>query len=158
MGSILVYICILPSDFHNRVSTLYILKTLLEGLPWLFIGKESAFQCRGHGFQPWLGNWDPIRWAATEPMGCNYWASATSTGSVRLPPPRRKHAWAETKTWHSQINDFLSEAKGLPSRPVVKISRFCSLQRVQVWSLVGDVPHATPCSLNGKKKDSWYSI
>ena len=26
------------------------------GLPWWSSGKESAYQCRGHGFDPWLGN------------------------------------------------------------------------------------------------------
>lgn len=37
-AAFLVYVASFPSDFHNRVSTLYILKPLLEGLPWLFIG------------------------------------------------------------------------------------------------------------------------
>ena len=27
----------------------------LRGLPWWSSGKESAFQCRGHGFNPWSG-------------------------------------------------------------------------------------------------------
>ena len=27
-----------------------------EGLPWWSIGKESAFQCRRCGLDPWLGN------------------------------------------------------------------------------------------------------
>ena len=27
-----------------------------QGLPWWSSGKESAFQCRGRGFDPWLGN------------------------------------------------------------------------------------------------------
>ena len=25
------------------------------GLPWWLSGKESAYQCRGHGFDPWYG-------------------------------------------------------------------------------------------------------
>ena len=25
------------------------------GLPWWFSGKESAYQCRRHGFDPWSG-------------------------------------------------------------------------------------------------------
>ena len=25
------------------------------GLPWQLSGKESACQCRGHGFDPWVG-------------------------------------------------------------------------------------------------------
>ena len=27
-----------------------------EGLPWWPSGKESTFQCRGCGFDPWSGN------------------------------------------------------------------------------------------------------
>jgi len=25
------------------------------GLPWWLRGKESAYQCRGHKFDPWVG-------------------------------------------------------------------------------------------------------
>ena len=32
------------------------LKLQLQGLPWRSSGKESAFQGRGRGFDPWLGN------------------------------------------------------------------------------------------------------
>ena len=31
------------------------LKDPLWGLPWWLSGKESAYQCRGHGFDPWYG-------------------------------------------------------------------------------------------------------
>ena len=27
------------------------------GLPWWSRGKELTSQCRGHGFNPWLGNY-----------------------------------------------------------------------------------------------------
>ena len=31
-------------------------KAGVAGLPWWSSGKESAFQCRGCGFDPWSGN------------------------------------------------------------------------------------------------------
>ena len=31
-------------------------KKPFTGLPWRSSGKESALQCRGHGFDPWSGN------------------------------------------------------------------------------------------------------
>ena len=30
-------------------------KSQVQGLPWWSNGKESTFQCRGHGFNPWWG-------------------------------------------------------------------------------------------------------
>ena len=39
----------------KRYSALQI-KTIVRGLLWWSSGKESTFQCRGHGFDPWLGN------------------------------------------------------------------------------------------------------
>ena len=30
-------------------------KTLLSRLPWRLSGKESGWQCRRHGFDPWSG-------------------------------------------------------------------------------------------------------
>ena len=42
-----------PKDF----AFLILLKKLSNrGLPWWSNGKESAFQCRGCGFDPWSGN------------------------------------------------------------------------------------------------------
>ena len=32
------------------------LKAAVWGLPWWSSAKESAFQCRGRGFDPWSGN------------------------------------------------------------------------------------------------------
>ena len=29
------------------------------GLPWRSSGWDFAFQCRGCGFDPWRGSWDP---------------------------------------------------------------------------------------------------
>ena len=36
-----------------NTSVLYILKMVKMGLPWKYSDKESACQCRGHGFDPW---------------------------------------------------------------------------------------------------------
>ena len=33
---------------------------------------KTLFQCRGCGFDPWLGNLDPICLWATKPMHCNH--------------------------------------------------------------------------------------
>ena len=38
-----------------------------RGVSWWLGGKESACQCRGHGFDPWSGN-DPTCSGATEPI------------------------------------------------------------------------------------------
>ena len=32
-----------------------ILNNVQIGLPWWISGKESAYQCRGHRFDPWSG-------------------------------------------------------------------------------------------------------
>ena len=50
------------------------LKWLEKGLPWWSSGRESAFQCWGHGFDPWSGNWDLTCHGATKPACHNYWA------------------------------------------------------------------------------------
>ena len=42
------------------------------GLSWWSSGKESAFQCRERGFDPWLGNEDPTCLRETKPMHHNY--------------------------------------------------------------------------------------
>ena len=40
----------------NKITLNYQHKKLLKlGLPWWHSGWESAFQCRGHGFEPWSG-------------------------------------------------------------------------------------------------------
>ena len=43
-----------------------------KGLPCWSSGTESIFQCRGRGFDPWLGNWDPTCHRATKPTQHNY--------------------------------------------------------------------------------------
>ena len=39
----------------NQCHLEYHQKCDILGLPWWSSGKESAFQCRGHGFDPWSG-------------------------------------------------------------------------------------------------------
>ena len=51
----------------NRALTL----TLTLTLPWWSSGKESVFQCRGRGFDPWSGNYDPTCHGATKPVRHN---------------------------------------------------------------------------------------
>ena len=69
---------------------LWHLKTKMQGLPWWSSGWESVFQCRGHGFNPWSGNWDPTCHVATKPSGCKYWAHNEE-------PARRNEHPAQTK-------------------------------------------------------------
>ena len=44
----------------------------VQGLDWWSSGKESTYQCRGRGFNPWSGNQDPTCLRATKPGCCNY--------------------------------------------------------------------------------------
>ena len=46
------------SENETRFSdpTTVLIKLLEGGLPWWSSGQESTFQCRGHRFDPWLGN------------------------------------------------------------------------------------------------------
>ena len=85
-------------NYHNIVNRLYsnikqkVKRKDTQGLPWWRSGKESACQCRGHGFELWSGKiplaaeqlspcttttepvlWSP--WATTaEPTCHNYWS------------------------------------------------------------------------------------
>ena len=58
-----------------------LLKKLKIGLPWWHSGWESAYQCRGHGFEPWSGK---IPHAAEQ---LSPWA--TITEPARLEPVLR---------------------------------------------------------------------
>ena len=51
------------------------------GLPWWRSGRESAYQCRGHGVKPWSGK---IPHAAEQLSPC-----ATTTEPARLEPVLR---------------------------------------------------------------------
>ena len=93
-------------------------KRHLRGLPWWCSGWESAYQCRGHGFEPWSGRIPH----ATEQLGP--WATTTEPerlepvlrnkrGRDSERPAHRDDEWpplattresprTETKTQHSQ--------------------------------------------------------
>ena len=100
---------------QGKVSTS---KDLWQGLPWWRSGRESACQCRGHGFEPWSGK---IPHAA-EQLGP--WATITEPARLEPVlrnkrghdsdrPAHRNEEWSplaatresprtETKTQHSQ--------------------------------------------------------
>ena len=40
-------------DILNESEIFHNLKKKIRGLPWWLSGKESACQCRRHGFNPW---------------------------------------------------------------------------------------------------------
>ena len=69
LGNLLrnVEIQVPPEIYWVRVS----LKTLGEGLPWWLSGKESACQCKRHGFHPWTGRIQHI----TEQLSPCWWFS-----------------------------------------------------------------------------------
>ena len=64
------------------------LQNTVQGLSWWLSGKESAYQCRRHGFNPWSGR-IPTHCRALGPRHHNYWACALEPGSrscwVRVP-------------------------------------------------------------------------
>ena len=45
-------LCLGHRKWHINIS---FLKDPLLGLPWWLSDKECAYQCRGHGFDPWYG-------------------------------------------------------------------------------------------------------
>ena len=46
-------------NWEFGVSRFILLSIIQRGLSWWFSGWESAFQHRGHGFDPWLEDWHP---------------------------------------------------------------------------------------------------
>ena len=78
-----------------RLSSRICYKSSNQGLPWWLSGKESACQCRTHGFDPWSGKIPYITEqlspcatiielvlsspgaATNEPTCCNYWSPST---------------------------------------------------------------------------------
>ena len=73
------------------------------GLPWWLSGKESACQCRRHGFDPWSGKILHAReqlslWATTtEPVLCNE-KPAHSTWRVASAQHNWRNVYAATET------------------------------------------------------------
>ena len=41
--------------FKFMIEVFHLLRLEEWGLPWWRSGRESACQCRGHGFEPWSG-------------------------------------------------------------------------------------------------------
>ena len=35
-------------------------------VPWWLSGRESIWQCRGHGFDPWVRNGNPLQYSCLE--------------------------------------------------------------------------------------------
>ena len=60
-------------------------KKKTTGLPWWFNGKESACQCRRHGFKPWSGK---IPHAAEQLSPCT-----TTVEPVKKLEPRSHNCW-----------------------------------------------------------------
>ena len=103
--------------WHWRVGKEWPFQYVVLGLPWWRSGWESAYQCRGHGFEPWsgkiphaaeqLGPWATITEpACLEPVLCN------KRGHDNERPAHRDEEWpplaatresphTETKTQHS---------------------------------------------------------
>ena len=62
-GKALLGLVLQPKEVKQEIGALdhsprgdsWVLKRGNRGLPWWASGKESAFQCRGHGFDP--GTW-----------------------------------------------------------------------------------------------------
>ena len=93
-------------------------KNSKRGLPWWCSGWESAYQCRGHGFEPWsgkiphaverLGPWAMItETARLEPVLRNKGGRDSERLAHRdeewpLLATSRKSPRTETKTQHSQ--------------------------------------------------------
>ena len=60
--------------FFNRYNS-HTIKFPSRGLPWWSNDNEYALQCRGRGFDPWLGKQDPSCCGATKPVCYTYMCS-----------------------------------------------------------------------------------
>ena len=71
---------------YNPFSEKYILENIFLSFPWWFSGKESACQCRRHGFYPLLRKIPHAAWSlhlcatATEPV---LWSPGAATTEPR---------------------------------------------------------------------------
>ena len=131
-------------------------KTSTKGLPWWSSSWDSTSQCRGHGFDSWLGHWGPahaellrLNDSATEVHVCalelahhNDWVRTPQLGS---PHPA-------TKIPHGVINPCV--ATGVPVQPNIAISSTKTAKQPPFWSarallcaaLVLQFPHSSPDS------------
>ena len=80
------------------------LQNTVQGLSWWLSGKESACQCRRHGFHPWSGR-IPTLCRALGPLHHNYWACALEPGSrscwIRVPQLLKTKPF-EARAWHQE--------------------------------------------------------
>ena len=81
------------------------------GLAWWSSGWDSVFQCRGSGFNPWSGSWDPTCHAARKPKHkteAKTWVCAKSLQSCltlcdlmnQSPPGSSVHGFSRQKYWN----------------------------------------------------------
>ena len=115
---LLYFILICQSDAHKQILKLlsghikwqFTYLNGSKGLPWWLSGKESACQCRRHGFNPWVGK-TPWRrkWQSTPVL---------LPGKSQTEEPGRLHSMGlqeldTTECTHTQaiISMFLCESK-----------------------------------------------
>ena len=93
------------------------LQNTVQGLSWWLSGKESACQCRRHGFNLWSGR-IPTHCRALGPRHYNYWACTLEPGSrscwVRVPQllktkPSEARAWQQEKPPQWEAHALLLE-------------------------------------------------
>ena len=74
--------------FKKQVNKCSVWKIELKKENWDFPGgpvvKTPHFQCRGHGFSPWWGNWDPTCHVVDPPPNNGMWKPSL-TCSIELP-------------------------------------------------------------------------
>ena len=87
------------------------LKQKILGLPWSSRGWESAFQCRGHRFDPWSGSWDPTCHGATQPTP--QLLSTLPPPQALEPAPCRGEPTGTTETSHRQISKYQNKNENL---------------------------------------------
>ena len=104
----------LPSNIPQNIST---------GLPWWLSGGGSAYQCRGHGFNPWsrkiptateqLQTMCHNYWAAsrtTEPTCCSHWGpSSAARGATTR---RSLSTTIREQFWIIVIKPFITSSQG----------------------------------------------
>ena len=79
------------------------------GLPWRSGGKESACQCRGHRFDPWIRK-NSTSWGATKPMSHNYWACVPRACTLQQGKPLQWETFVpqlESSPWLPQLQKSL---------------------------------------------------
>ena len=122
-----------------------VLSILLKGLPWWFIGKESACQCRRHRFSL-LGQEDPLEKEIVTHSSILAWEIPWTEELCGLPPKGSRkslHNWAtkhrhhcitESPGWHKQAYSCCLVAR---SCPTLSHTMDCSLPGSFSWDFPG---------------------